>query len=191
MKQREVFKGMILPLAFISMVSGCEKPIPLVHPETVDLVKPSHSDHTAIPVNAFFITEFSRNVIPEGQTDLNGRVLQLVQTGTGTDAEIGYFRISLSCFWSLTDCVAGRSGGILTDGIGNSIYIKCRECLSASDLTSDFPADQEHITGKFEFGGGTGLYEGVTGEGIIDAWVTNNGKVAVISHHWKGYFIIP
>mgnify|MGYP000877121206 CR=1 FL=1 len=200
MKPSDVFKGMIIPLAprkiwlvlsFLVIQSGCEKPIPVVHPTPIDLVKPSHSEHDAIPANAYFVTEFSRNVIPVGQTELNGTVLQLVQNRTGSDPEMGYFQIRLICYWSVTDCVPGRSAGILTDGIGNVIYIKCRECLSLSDLTADFPADQAHLTGKFEFAGGTGLYEGIEGEGTIDAWVTDNGMIAAISHHWKGYFTIP
>lgn len=175
-------------MVFIGILTGCEKPLPLVHPDPVDLNKPSHFNHAAIPLDAYFCTEFSKYVIPEGLTNLHGPVLQLVQTGSGTDAEIGYFRISLSCCWSMTDCLPGNSGGVLTDGLGNSIYIKCRECLSASDFTPDFPADQAHIAGRFEFGGGTGLYEKVEGEGTFDALVTNSGNIAAISHHWRGYF---
>ena len=178
-------------VAFISLLAGCEKPIPVNHPTRIDLNKPSHSEHAAIPFNSYFSTTFTRNVIPEGHTDLKGTVLQLVQTGTGADYELGYFRVSLICCWSITDCVPGRSGGTLTDGTGNTIYIKCRECLSPGDLTADFPADQAHITGKFEFIGGTGLFEGVTGEGTIDAFVTNDGKAAAMTHHWQGYFKIP
>lgn len=175
-------------MVFIGILTGCEKPLPLVHPDPVDLNKPSHFNHAAIPLDAYFCTEFSKYVIPEGLTNLHGPVLQLVQTGSGTDAEIGYFRISLSCCWSMVDCLPGNSGGVLTDGLGNSIYIKCRECLSASDFTPDFPADQAHIAGRFVFGGGTGLYEKVEGEGTFDALVTNSGNIAAISHHWKGYF---
>lgn len=144
-----------------------------------------------IPVNAYFNTTFSRNIIPDGHTDLKGKVFQLAQTGTGTDTEIGYFRVSLTCYWSITDCVPGRSGGILTDGMGNTLFIKCTECLSTGELTADYPTDQKHLTGKFEFIGGSGLYEGATGEGTIDAYVTNNGNVAAISHHWKGYLKSP
>lgn len=178
-------------IVFIIVLQGCEKPIPVDHPTPVDLNKPSHSEHAAIPLDACFRTEFSKSVIPEGHTYLHGTVLQLLQSGSGTDPEIGYFLISLSYCWSITDCLPGMSGGILSDGAGNTIFIKCMECMSASDFTPDFPADQSHITGTFEFRGGSGLYENIKGEGEIDALVTNNGKVAAISHHWKGYFKMP
>ena len=180
-----------LVMTFIIILPGCEKPVQLDHPNPVDLNKPSHYAHAAIPLDAYFITEFTKSVIPEGHTYLHGTVLQMVQTGSGTDPEIGYFRISLSCCWSVTDCLPGMSGGILTDGTGNTVYIKCMECLSADDFTSVFPADKAHITGRFEFWGGSGLYENIKGEGTIDALVINNGKVAAISHHWKGYFKMP
>lgn len=178
-------------IAFIILLQGCEKPIPVDHPNPVDLNKPSHAKHAEIPLDAFFRTEFSKFMVPEGHSYLHGTVMQLVQTGSGTDPEIGYFSVSLSCCWSVTDCLPGMSGGILTDGTGNSIFIKCMECLSGSDFTSDFPADQSHITGRFEFWGGSGLYENIEGEGTIDALVTNNGKIASITHHWKGYFRLP
>jgi len=146
-----------------------------------------HSKPFAIPVNAYFNTTFYKNEILGGYIDLKGPVYQMVQTGTGTDDEIGFFQIRLTCCWSISDCIPGRSGGYLTDGMGNTIYIKCKESLAMGDLTADFPSDQTQISGRFEFAGGTGWFEGATGEGTIDCFVTNDGKVAAMSHHWMGY----
>ena len=146
-----------------------------------------HSNPFEIPVNAYFNSTFSKNMILDGHIDLEGPVCQMVQTGSGTDGEIGYFQIRLVCCWSTTDCIAGRSGGSLTDGMGNTIFIKCKENLAAGDLTANFPQDQTIISGRFEFAGGTGRFEGATGEGTINCLVTNDGKVAEMSHHWKGF----
>jgi len=139
-----------------------------------------------IPVNAYFNTTFSRTVIPEGHIDLKGTVSQLVQTGEGTDVEIGFFQIRLTCCWSLTDCVAGRSGGSLTDNMGNTLFIVCKENLTTSDLTADFPSDQTRITGRFEFAGGTGRFANASGDGTIDCLVTSDGQVSAMAHHWQG-----
>jgi hypothetical protein len=144
-----------------------------------------------IPVDAYFNTTFCKNKISGGYMELNGPVCQIVQTGSGSDGEIGYFQIRLTCCWSMSDCIAGRSGGYLIDGMGNTIYIKCNECLTADDLTADFPQDQACITGRFEFTGGTGCFEGVKGEGTINCLVTSDGKVAAMSHHWEGYIKYP
>ena len=149
--------------------------------------KTTQSGPAAIPVNANFNTTVSKNIMPDGYMDLEGSVYQLVQTGSGTDAELGFFHIKLACCWSTTTCIKGRSGGYLTDGMGNTIYIKCKENLAISDLTTDFPSDQMQISGRFEFTGGTGKFEGATGEGTISCLVTNDGKVASMSHHWTGY----
>jgi len=164
-------------LACISMLTSCGGDWP---DQCAD------SQKTSLPVNAYFNTTFSKNVIPEGHIDLNGTVSQLVQTGSGTDDEIGFFQIRLTCCWSLTDCVAGRSGGTLTDSKGNTLNIICKENLTTSDLTANFPSDQTHITGRFEFAGGTGRYADATGEGTIDCLVANDGQISVMSHHWQG-----
>jgi len=145
------------------------------------------SQKTSLPVDAYFNTTFTRNLIPEGQIDLKGTVAQLVQNGSGTDDEIGFFQIRLTCYWSLTECVAGRSGGSLTDGRGNTLNIICRECLTKSDLTASFPTDQTQITGRFEFAGGTGRFADATGEGTIECLVANDGQISVMSHHWQGF----
>lgn len=145
-----------------------------------------HSKPFAIPVNAYFNTTFYKNIKPDGHSDMKGPVYQMVQTGSGTDGEIGYFQIRLTCFWSVTDCIPGRSGGYLTDGMGSTLFIKCKENLAVGDLTDNFPPDKTNICGKFEFIGGTGRFEGATGEGTIDCLVTNDGKAAAMSHHWEG-----
>lgn len=146
-----------------------------------------HSKPFEIPVDAYFNATFHKNEILNGFMDLKGPVYQMVQTGSGTDDEIGYFQIRLSCCWSVTDCIPGRSGGSLTDGMGNTLYIRCKENLAVGDLTDDFPPDQTYIYGKFEFTGGTGRFEGATGEGTIDCLVTNDSSAAAMSHHWTGY----
>ncbi len=71
--------------------------------------------------------------------------------------------------------------------MGNTLYIKCKENLAAGDLTDNFPPDQISIYGSFELTGGTGRFEGATGEGTIDCLVTNDDKVAAMSHHWMEY----
>lgn len=176
----------LLPVfACIIMLMSCEDwygNYPIVLP-----TKDINSKPFEIPVNANFNTTFSKNMILDGHIDLEGSVCQMVQTGSGTDGEIGYFQIRLVCCWSTTDCNAGRSGGSLTDGMGNTIFIKCKENLAAGDLTTDYPQDQTIISGRFEFAGGTGRFEGATGEGTINCLVTNDGKVAEMSHHWKGF----
>ena len=141
----------------------------------------------SLPVDASFNTTFSKSVIPEGHSDLKGTVYEMVQKGSGSDDELGGFQIQLICYWSATDCIAGRSGGSLTDGMGNTLYIRCKECTSTGDLTADFPSNQMHITGRFEFTGGTGRFSDATGEGTIDCLVANDGQVSVMSHHWTGF----
>jgi hypothetical protein len=150
-----------------------------------------HSNPFEIPINVDFNTTLINNTISDGYMDLNGPVCQIVQTGSGTGDEIGYFQIRLVCCWSTTDCIAGRSGGSLTDGTGNTLYITCHENLAAGDLTANFPQDQAMISGRFEFAGGTGRFEGATGEGTINCLVTNDGKVAEMSHHWEGFIKYP
>lgn len=185
MKQLKTLLKLLTVFACIGMLMSCEDwwgnyPIGLP-PKYI------HSKPFAIPVNAHFNTTFHKDEILTGYIDLKGPVYQIVQTGSGTDDEIGYFQIKLTCCWSITDCIPGRSGGYLTDGMGNTLYIKCKENLAAGDLTDNFPPDQTYIYGKFEFTGGTGRFEGATGEGTIDCLVTNDGKAAAMSHHWMGY----
>lgn len=169
-------------LACISLLVNCEKE------DKNDIVEHQcqHPLLETLPVNANFTTTFSKNIIPEGHIDLKGTVSQLIQTGSGTDSEIGFFQISLVCCWSLTDCTVGRSGGSLTDSKGNTLNILCRENLSKNDLTGNFPSDQTHITGRFEFAGGTGRFADATGEGTIDCMVAADGNASVMSHHWTG-----
>jgi hypothetical protein len=140
------------------------------------------------PVDLYFNTTFYKNIVwEEYYNDLRGPVCQLVQIGSGKDDdEIGNFQVQLTCCWSLADCLLGRSGGYLTAGTGNAINIKCVEAISASELTSDYPSDQTTIYGKFEFTGGTGRFEGATGDGSIVCFVTNRDSTATILHHWKG-----
>lgn len=143
-------------------------------------------DFGPFQVDAYFNTTFSKNVIPEGHIDLKGTVSQLEQTGSGTDKEIGFFQISLVCCWSLDDCTVGRSGGTITDSYGNTLNIVCKEDLTANDLKGNFPSDQTHITGRFEFAGGTGRFADASGEGTIDCIVSAEGNVSSMSHHWTG-----
>ncbi|MHC1733345.1 MAG: hypothetical protein AB9888_15110 [Bacteroidales bacterium] len=166
-------------LASVSMLAGCEEPIP--RPE-----KTTESIIAEVPLNAYFSTEFHKNIIADGHIDLPGPVSQLVQTGTGTDSEIGLFNISLSCCWSVSCQLKGRSGGTLRDYAGNELYIKCKENLAVGDMTDKYPADKQVICGRYEFAGGTGRFEGASGAGTINCTVTNNGNTAVMSHHWQG-----
>lgn len=147
---------------------------------------PINPPEPPIQVDAYFNTTFYKSVIPEGHIDLNGTVSQLVQTGSGRDSEIGFFQIRLVCCWSLTDCTVGRSGGTITDSYGNTLNIVCRENLTTNDLKGNFPSDQTHITGRFEFAGGTGKFADASGEGTIDCIVTADGDVSSMSHHWTG-----
>ncbi|MRS03331.1 hypothetical protein EG832_08940 [bacterium] len=165
-------------LAFIALLVSCEKPLP---PQC------SHPLRESLQVDASFNTTFSKSVIPEGHIDLKGSVYQMVQTGSGSDDELGGFQINLTCYWSATDCIPGRSGGSLTDGMGNVLFIRCKECFSQGDLTAEFPLNQTHITGRFEFAGGTGRFANATGEGTIDCMVAADGQVASMSHHWTGF----
>lgn len=155
-------------------------------PDPPDDSNTTEDEPLVVAVDAYFNTTFSRNVITEGYANLKGTVSQLVQTGFGTDTELGFFQIRLTCCWSVTDCVAGRSGGSLTDSRGNTLNIVCKENLTKSDLTSEFPTDQTHIIGRFEFAGGTGRFANAKGEGIIDCMVSTDGQVSAMSHHWKG-----
>jgi hypothetical protein len=171
--------SMLPALAFVSMLAGCE--------ETWDPPgKTIEYDIAEVPLNAYFSTEFHKNVIPDGYSDMPGPVSQLVQNGSGTDDEIGFFNISLSCCWSASCRLQGRSGGILRDYAGNELYITCKENLSIGDITDRFPSDKQVICGRYEFTGGTGRFKGASGEGIINCTVTNNGNTAVMSHHWQG-----
>ncbi len=56
-----------------------------------------HSKPYAIPVNAYFNTTFHKDKILNGYIDLKGPAYQMVQTGSGSDDEIGYFQIKLTC----------------------------------------------------------------------------------------------
>lgn len=171
----------ILPLiACIFMLTSCVEEGPFRY-------KPKPLNPGVIPVDAYFNTTFSKNIMPDGYMDLKGSVYQLVQNGSGTDAELGFFQIRLACCWSTTSCTKGRSGGSLTDGEGNTLFIICNETSSAGNLTANYPADQDNICGKFEIAGGTGKFEGATGEGTISCQVLSDGDVAAMSHHWTGY----
>jgi hypothetical protein len=164
----------LLPfMAGMLMLVSCEAP---------SYQAQTNQPQPVIPVNADFTTTFYKDMVWEGYKNLAGPVCQMMQIGSGTDVELGNFNILLSCCWSLSACVPGRSGGYLTDGKGSTIYINCRETLAASDLTTDFPPDQTAITGTFEFISGTGRFEGASGNGSITSFV-NNGT---ITHRWEG-----
>lgn len=171
-------RGLIAVLVSAFMLIGC--------PEDVSVETVTESVIAEIPLNAFFNTEFHENIIPEGHMDIPGPVCQLVQNGSGSDEEIGFFNISLSCCWSASNCVPGRSGGYLTDGTGNILYIRCKENLSLSEMADGFLADHQVICGSYEFTGGTGRFKEASGEGTITCTVTNNGNNSVMSHHWQG-----
>jgi len=170
----------ILPvMAFVSLLTGCE--------ETWDPPrKITESIIAEIPLNANFSTEFRESIIADGYIDMTGPVCQLVQVGTGSDDEIGFFSISLSCCWSAADRAVGRSGGYLTDSEGNTLYIRCKENLSYSEMTDGFLADDHVICGRFEFTGGTGRFKESSGEGTIICAVIKNGTASMMSHHWQG-----
>ena len=165
----------IVCICILSRCEGCPECQPLTHPE-----------QGAIPINAYFNTAFYKNVISDGQYYLQGPVYQIVQSGSGTADEIGVFQIRLTCCWSATECIPGRSGGYLIDMDGNTLFIQCKENFSSSDFTSGYPPDQACITGRFEFTGGTGRFEGAAGEGVINCLVTRDGNNASMAHHWKG-----
>jgi hypothetical protein len=171
--------GLMTVLVSAIMLIGCEEPV-------IRIDKDTESVLTEIPLNAYFNTEFHENIIPDGHMDMPGPVCQLVQNGSGSDDEIGFFNISLSCCWSASNRVPGRSGGYLTDGTGNILYIRCKENLSLSDMADGFLADHQVICGSYEFAGGTGRFKEASGEGTIHCTVGNSGTIAVMSHHWQG-----
>jgi len=80
----------------------------------------------------------------------------------------------------------GRSGGYLTDREGNTLYIRCKENLSYSEMTDGFLTDHHIICGRFEFMGGTGRFKESSGEGTINCTVIKNGTASMMSHHWQG-----
>ncbi len=175
----KALKSMLPVLAFVSLLSGCETiwdPPPKI----------TESIIAEIPLNATFSTEFRESVIADGYIDMPGPVCQLVQVGSGSDDEIGFFSISLSCCWSASARAVGRSGGYLTDGEGNTLYIRCKENLSNSEMTDGFLSDHHVICGRYEFTGGTGRFEESSGEGTIKCTVISNGNTSMMSHHWQG-----
>jgi len=173
----ETLLKLLLVIPIVLMLTGCPGPEIII----------SESPPYAFTLNADFNTTFYKSMLWEdGYAGLKGPVCQLIQKGSGMDEEIGNFRIELVCCWSSVDGTPGSSGGYITDGHGGTLYIECEEELSGSGFPSDYPNNQTVINGKIQFTGGTGRFEGATGDGVMACTVNTGVSEATMAHHWEG-----
>jgi hypothetical protein len=143
------------------------------------------TEPVTVPFNSEFITAFSKSTISNGNyIDLNSPVRQLVQVGSGIDAELGNFDIYLTCCWSLVVGSQGSTEGYISDTDGNILNFMCKDSDNGVVFTPDFPYDQTFICSEFEFTGGTRRFEGASGRGTINCEVKKDTETMV--HHWAG-----
>ncbi|TFH49620.1 MAG: hypothetical protein E4G92_01575 [Bacteroidia bacterium] len=144
----------------------------------------STTDPYTVSFSSDFTTSFSKSIISKGSyPDLNDPVCQLVQEGSGANAELGAFYIYLSCCWSLVDGLHNCTEGIITDAYGNTLSLVFKDGDNGEIFTSDFPYDKTLICSEFEFTIGTGRFEGASGGGLINCDV--KGTSNIMLHHWE------
>lgn len=169
----------VAAICTLTACESCEKEYPSLPFST--------TDPYTVSFISDFTTSFTKSIITKGSCldllDLKSPVCQLVQEGSGTNAELGAFNIYLSCCWSLVDGIHNCTEGIITDAYGNTLSLVFNDGENGELFTSDFPYDKTSLCSDFEFTIGTGRFEGATGGGIINCDVKSSSDIMI--HHWE------
>lgn len=119
------------------------------------------------------------------------------QVGEGEATHLGRFSVVITFCVDVTDVLddgtltAGESlpydngFGILTAANGDVLYLE----ISGTVLPSDHPDYDFEFHDPFHFTGGTGRFEGATGEGMTASFVDQSDDRT--DHEWLGTLVLP
>jgi hypothetical protein len=168
---------------------------PTIHPMKTNLIHflaasglliafTSCSGPQTVPFHAEFTGTYTA-IVPDSILCGPGVGLNVTVDGTGTGEPTGNFTIHFNfCVDSLGYYPGNHIVGEIVTETGDSLYVKCAGQVIEGKAEDHPDYVVSYWRDPFEILGGTGKFEGATGEGTTDDY--NSSEDPNSHHHWMG-----
>lgn len=169
-------------------------------PEQIETARWNNSDSREIPFRARFATRLTPDRLGEVSCDDPSLPFPNFQSGFGKGTHLGGFTVELT-FCSGGAGVYGGAKGYLEAANGDRLYVCIERGQVILPLPEPDPVYDAFFKDPFEFCGGTGRFEGASGQGmtnsLVDLWNDDYPFPGPIipnhrtDHIWTGTLILP
>ena len=172
----KIFKAISLALFTCILIFSCSQenePLDLIMEDETQMRKPVESKMVTVPFKANFYTKRNYDNMGEGVCTEEPYTAFNYQVGAGNSTHLGNFIVTIEFCGEDGGFTYKDGTGVFVAANGDELWMNVPSSGEIGVISWDFsnPPYELHFQDSWEITGGTGRFEGASGNGYTDSWV--------------------